>query len=240
MGNDYFQFKQFAVRNGKCAMRVGTDGTLLGAWARGGEHILDIGTGTGLIALMMAQRFPASHIVAIDIDGDACAQAEENIGASPFASRISVSHTSLQRFAEERVSDGEAHGYDAVVCNPPYFVGSLECPDDRRTLARHASSLSFSELFSGVKTLLSQNGTFSAIVPTESFTDFDAEARLAGLFLVSRCQVRTVPRKQPRRCLLTYSRQPAQSILTSEQCLCDAAGNRSPWYQELTQEFYIR
>ena len=139
-----FTFKQFHVEQDRTAMKVGTDGVLLGAWAEGGCTILDIGTGTGLVALMMAQRFEDAQVVGIDIDPDASEQARENVAASPFASRISILHTSLQAFSTERK-------FDAIVSNPPYFEHSLKNPDAARAAARHADSLPFADLFSGVR-----------------------------------------------------------------------------------------
>ena len=152
-------------------MKVGTDGTLLGAWAHGGRTVLDIGTGTGLIALMMAQRFPQSQVTAIDIDEDAVAQARENVVASPFADRISVvlgdirntNHTNGQTLCVN---------YEAIVVNPPYFIESLECPDDQRTTARHTSSLSYRDLMGAACRLLADDGELSVVIP------FDCKARL--------------------------------------------------------------
>ena len=128
MANDYFKFKQFTVRQDRCAMKVGTDGTLLGSWANGGESVLDVGTGTGLIALMMAQRFPCAKITAIDISNDAFLQAEENVLASPYSDRISVLNIAFQQLPHSI--------YDSIVCNPPFFENSLLCPDPERSMAR--------------------------------------------------------------------------------------------------------
>ena len=133
MANGYFQFKQFTVRQQHCAMKVGTDGTLLGAWAKasaGPCRVLDVGTGTGLIALMMAQRYPEALAVAIDIDEKAVFQAQENVTASPFADRIQVLEADVQTFAD-------SEKFDSIVCNPPFFEDSLVCPDPQRTEARH-------------------------------------------------------------------------------------------------------
>ena len=113
-----FTFKRFTVSHAKCAMKVGTDGVLLGAWACGGRRILDVGTGSGLVALMMAQRFVDAQVTAIDIEPGACLQARENVAASPFADRVSVVEASLQAFR-----GGE---YDAIVCNPPFYAGTLD------------------------------------------------------------------------------------------------------------------
>lgn len=123
MGNSYFQFKQFIVRQEKCAMKVGTDGVLLGAWAdiRDKKHILDIGTGSGLIALMAAQRNPKTKIHAIEIDPEAYSQAKENITSSPWADRIELFLGAIQQFSPE-------NGYDAILCNPPFFIRSTPTP----------------------------------------------------------------------------------------------------------------
>lgn len=139
-------------------MKVGTDGTLLGAWARGGRRILDVGTGTGLIALMMAQRFRQACVTGIDIDADAVAQAAENVAASPFAQRISI--------VRSDVKDMEGL-FDAIVSNPPYFVGSLHSPDRQRTMARHADTLPYRLLMQQAQRLLTDEGEMSVVVPTD-------------------------------------------------------------------------
>ncbi len=157
----------FDVCQGRCGMKVGTDGVLLGAWARGGRSILDIGTGTGLIALMMAQRFAEARVTAIDIDVEACAQAEENIQNSSFASRIDVEASPLQDFSC-------TEKFDSVVSNPPFFVDSLRNPDSRRSVARHADTLSYRDLFRGVVSLISDDGEFSAVIPAECLSRFVA------------------------------------------------------------------
>ena len=154
-----FRFKQFEILQDRCAMKVGTDGVLLGAWASGGTRILDIGCGTGLIALMMAQRFPAAQVVGIDIDEEACGQARENVTASPFGDRIDVAHCRLQDYSGEE--------FDAIVSNPPFFLNSLKNPDSKRAMARHADTLPFRDLWQGVKRLLSENGIFSVVLPSD-------------------------------------------------------------------------
>lgn len=225
MSNSYFRFKQFTIHQERCAMKVGTDGTLLGAWAKGGERILDIGTGTGLIALMMAQRFPHAHVVGIDIDGPACEQALENVAASPFYNRVQIHHLSLQDYPDE--------AFDTIVCNPPFFVQSLTCPDEQRTTARHAGSLSYAELFEGVARLLHEDGVFSAVIPTECRTSFDAEAILHGLFPVAECAVKTVAHKQPRRFLLNYQKKPSPDDAR------DVLVMGSETYMEIMKDFYL-
>lgn len=223
MANSFFQFKQFRVSQDRCAMKVGTDGTLLGAWAQGGTDILDIGTGTGLIALMMAQRFPESTIKAIDIDAEACSQAAENVAASPFAQRMVVVHASLQSYTST---------CDSIVCNPPFFSDSLHSPDSQRTMARHTTTLSYAELFRSVAGLLSQNGVFSAVIPFDCRRAFDDEAIFAGLFPSRVCAVRTTWRKPPRRYLLEYRRNPV-AVETSELVI------GSEEHQHLLRDFLL-
>ncbi len=232
--NKDFQFRQFSVCQDKCGMKVGTDGVLLGAWAQGGRHILDIGTGTGLIALMMAQRFDKAQVDAIDLDEDACLQASENISDSPFADRIKVARARLQDFQPGVV-------YDAIVSNPPFFLETLKSPDLKRAQARHADSLPFADLFAGAARLLSETGIFSVIVPAETVEHLMFEAALKRFFLVRRCFVKTVDRKPPKRVLLAFAKHPAvEGMDDCTQLLQTATGERSPWYTELTRDFYIK
>ena len=154
MSNPFFQFKQFTIRHDKCAMKVGTDGVLLGAWAgtESCSRILDVGTGTGLIALMLAQRSKAV-VDAIDIDADACLQAQENAESSLFAGRINVFHSDLVDFAQ-----ASTHLYDLIVSNPPYFVDSLKCPNLQRNTARHTDTLTLEDLLQYSRKLLAPQG----------------------------------------------------------------------------------
>ena len=251
MANDFFHFKQFSVYQDRCAMKVGTDGTLLGAWAEGGDRILDIGTGTGLIALMMAQRFPNAKITAIDCDTQACLQASDNVAASPFASQINVINTSLQQFvpsSRQRLSNspapscqllsssaryGSVTTFQAIVCNPPFFENALQSPNGPRTTARHTVSLSYYELFQGVDKLLDAEGVFSAIIPFDCRQRFEEEAVLAGLFPSRVCGVSTTPAKAPRRFLLAFRRTPAPHIESLHLVIGDAQ------YQTLLHDFLI-
>ena len=230
MANDYFQFRRFTVHQGRCAMKVGTDGTLLGAWARGGETVLDIGTGTGLLALMMAQRFPSTHVVGIDIDSEAVRQARENAAASPFAERI--------RMVEADIKTFHAAPFNAIVCNPPYFIDSLECPDEQRTLARHTSALTYRELIVAAQRLLADDGELSLVIPFDCKQRLEQETALAGFFKVRECAVKTTPRKQPKRYLLAFRKHSGELEL-SEGIIETQPGVRSQWYQELTKEFYL-
>lgn len=268
-----FRFKQFEVFQDRCAMKVGTDGVLLGAWASGGKRILDIGCGTGLISLMMAQRFPEAQVVGIDLDEDACWQACENVAASPFRDRISIEHCRLQDFklgvegdlvksqAEGRLSgdnggflgdDGGLPGNDvglpgnendlkfgAIVSNPPFFLNSLKNPDKKRSMARHADSLPFRDLWMGVKRLLSDDGVFSVILPVEVVGQFESEGCFLGFYKVKQCAVKTVERKAPKRYLLTFSRHRGKELENTTETMMSNDGSRSEWYAKITDEFYL-
>lgn len=262
-----FTFKQFEIQQDRCAMKVGTDGVLLGAWAEGGQRILDIGSGTGLISLMMAQRFPEAQVWGIDIDPDACMQARENVAASPFADRVGIACCALQDLSEEHLLRGQdermemgngkvlkegekmmekseaakADGilFDAIVSNPPFFVNGLKNPDSKRAMARHSDSLPFPVLMKGVRRWLSDEGVFSAIVPADVLESFVSEAYCSGLSLVRQCGVKTVERKQPKRYLVAFSKRRAGMMDKCTEIMTDSEGNRSEWYAKITEEFYL-
>ena len=213
-------------------MKVGTDGLLLGAWAQGGSSVLDIGTGTGLIALMMAQRFPDAHVDAIDIDADAASQAEDNARRSPFADRVAVRCVSLQEYVAERE-------YDSIVCNPPFFTQSLQSPDSKRTLARHSIALPFDDLFRHARRLMSEDGVFSFVVPSDALSQIETAAVMNNLFLVRRCLVRTTRKKPARRLLLSFSQKPSP-FHDEEGVIQEAVNEPSEWYRNLTCDFLLK
>ena len=236
MGKNSFQFKQFTINQDRCAMKVGTDGTLLGAWANapmGPCRILDIGTGTGLVALMMAQRFPESQVVGIDIDRDATIQAMENVDASPYSERITIINEDATKIDDKEV-------FDAIVCNPPYFVDSLTCPESQRTLARHTVTLTYEQLMKTAYKLLNNNGIFSIIIPTENNDAIGSAAALAG-FIISRiCMIKTTPNKLPKRQLMEFRKNRILDFEFKEEVLEIIHNQRSEWYHELTKDFYIK
>ena len=213
-------------------MKVGTDGLLLGAWAQGGKRVFDIGTGTGLIALMMAQRFPEAHVDAIDIDADAASQAEDNARRSPFADRVAVRCVSLQEFVAERE-------YDSIVCNPPFFTQSLQSPDSKRTLARHSIALPFDDLFRHARRLMSDDGVLSIVVPSDALSQIETAAVMNYLFLVRRCLVRTTRKKPARRLLLSFSQKPSP-FHDEEGVIQEAVNEPSEWYRNLTYDFLLK
>lgn len=234
-----FTFKQFHIIDDHTAMKVGTDGVLLGAWAKGGTRILDIGTGTGLIALMMAQRFPSAKIDAIEIDKDACKDALFNVSQSPFSDRINIINSSLQDYKpyNEMQKDGL---YDAIVCNPPYFINSLKNPLQQRKTARHTDTLSHQELIYHSKRLLKPNGTLSVIIPYDNKDILEAEAIFNGLSILKVTNIKTKSSKPAKRCLIEFGKDTTTVYKIEEQVLNDDNGVRTMWYQNLTQAFYIK
>ena len=236
MGKDSFTFKQFVVRQERCAMKVGTDGTLLGAWAemdRKDGRVLDIGTGTGLMALMMAQRYPEARVTAIDIDEMAVSQADENVKASPFADRIKVLQADVNTFET-------TEKFDSIVCNPPFFNNALICPDNLRTQARHTTSLSYQQLMAAAWRLLNDEGVVSLIIPNDFFHQLENEVRLAGFFLTRVYGVRTIYGKPIKRYLMELRKNPHNELIKKDILIEDAPNVRSEWYRELTKDFYIK
>lgn len=236
MGKDSFTFKQFVVRQDRCAMKVGTDGTLLGAWAemeRDDGRVLDIGTGTGLIALMMAQRYPEAKVTGIDIDEMAVSQAVENVQGSPFADRIEVFQADVKAFEPTGL-------FDSIVCNPPFFNNALVCPDSHRTQARHTLSLNYQQLIAAAWRLLCDEGVFSVIISNDFFQQLESEAHLAGFFLTRVFGVRTIEGKPIKRYLIEFKKHPHKELIKKDVMIEDAPNTRSEWYRELTKDFYIK
>ena len=236
MANDFFQFKQFIVRQQHCAMKVGTDGTLLGSWASspaGACRILDVGTGTGLIALMMAQRFPEAQVTGIDIDTDAVGQASENALESPFKERIMIREGDVTRMED-------TDGFDAIVCNPPFFDRSLTCPDQQRTEARHTVSLTYRQLMESAFRLLKDDGRLSVIIPSDCRSRLESEAHLVGFFISRICSIQTTPKKIPKRYMIEFRKQPVKEIDTECGIIELSPQERNPWYQQLINDFYIK
>ena len=236
MANDFFQFKQFTSHQQHCAMKVGTDGTLLGSWASapaGACRILDVGTGTGLIALMMAQRFPEARVTGIDIDTDAVGQASENALESPFKERIMIREGDV-------TSMEDADGFDAIVCNPPFFDRSLTCPDQQRTEARHTVSLTYRQLMESAFRLLKDDGRLSVIIPSDCRSRLESEAHLVGFFISRICSIQTTPKKTPKRYMIEFRKQPVKEIDTECGIIELLPQERSPWYQQLINDFYIK
>jgi tRNA1Val (adenine37-N6)-methyltransferase len=235
MSNSYFNFKQFSINQDRSGMKVGTDGVLLGAWVdcRNAEMILDIGTGTGLIALMLAQRCNA-HIDAIEIDADSFMQADENVRRSRFADRISVAQISLQEFSRTT-----RHRYDLIVANPPYFTGSLKSHGAGRTAARHDDTLPRDQLIDSAHTLLKEGGRFALILPHNDAEIFADKARDKGLFCLQMVSVSPTPGKQPSRMLIELGKTGKETVRSSLVIGGEKPGSYSESFMMLTRDFYL-
>lgn len=218
-------------------MKVGTDGVLLGAWARLAENhrrILDIGTGTGLIALMAAQRTEAwgAEIVGVEIDPSAAEDARENVARSEWNERVEIVRTSIQDYLPEG-------NFDHIISNPPYFVSSLLSPDAARTTARHTTSLSFDELATAASRLLAPGGVLSVVLPYDAAPDMTLAAARKGFFLARRTDVSSKTRGKPLRSLLEYGHRPLPTAVDNLTIhLPD--GDYTPEYRELTKAFYLK
>jgi len=235
MPNDYFKFKQFTIFQDKCAMKVGTDGVLLGAWANcvNSKMVLDIGTGTGLVALMIAQRSEAK-IDAIEIDTQAVVQASENIASSPWSDRIQIYHQAFQDFRNTTKAS-----YDLIVTNPPYFQNSLVAPDAKRTNARHNSELQLDEIIDGVTELLTDDGVLSIILPYIEGTLFILQASQKGLFCNRQTKVLPKPGRDPKRLLLEFMK--TKKPLVEQEIIIElnTRHSYSDAYKNLTKDFYL-
>lgn len=236
MSNPYFRFKKFTVWHDKCAMKVGTDGVLLGGWAEvaGAGRILDIGTGTGLIALMLAQRNPLAGIDAIDIDPEACLQAEANVAASPFAGRIRIFPVSLAAYRPE-----ETLKYDLIVSNPPYFTDSLKCPDNQRRIARHTDRLPLDELLQTASRWLQPSGRLGLVWPADGRERLERAAHEAGLHFIRLTQVHSLAGAPAKRLLAELGTQrPAATAFGS--LTIEREGHRyTDEFTALVKDFYL-
>ncbi len=238
MSNAVFEFREFAILQDKCAMKVGTDGVLLGAWCQPSEggtcrRILDIGTGTGVIALMCAQRWQEATVEAVEIDREAAAQAAANFSRSPWGTRLRVHACSLAQF---HASFG-SQTYDLIVSNPPFYNASLLPDDGLRALARHTNALPWSELTAIAARHLSPDGRLCVVFPTSEWDKVATAALLAGLSPVLITDVVTKTGKAPKRTLAAFSSRPCvpqRTLLTVR----DSSGAYTDDYLRLVLPFY--
>lgn len=233
MAETTFHFRQFSIRHDRCAMKVGTDGVLLGAWcsvpAEG--SVLDIGTGSGLIALMVAQRAPRCTVTGIDIDADSLLQAADNAARSPFADRVRMELADVLEYQPP-------HPFSAIVCNPPFYTEDTLPPDGARAQARNAACLPLDALMRKASQLLATDGTLSLIVPYAVMGELVSAAMASGLSLCRRMTVRTVQRKPPKRVMLTFCRS-GKGETREEEMVLNEAGGRSAAYALLCRDFYL-
>lgn len=239
MANDYFSFKQFTIHQDRCAMKVGTDGVLLGVLAPtiDSGRILDIGTGTGLVGIMLSQRCPQAMVTGVELDANAAKQAEENATSTGW--RIKIINKSIQDFSfqcEEK--------FDLIVSNPPYFINSLKAPEKNRNTARHTDELSFEELIESAEKLLSKEGKFSVIIPYSEEENFIGIANKRNLIAIS--SVRIIPKvgKDPKRSVITFCKcknkincniNVTELVIEKEERHC-----YSDEFKNLTADFYLK
>jgi tRNA1Val (adenine37-N6)-methyltransferase len=236
MSSKPFRFKEFTVKQDQCAMKIGTDGVLLGAWASITNKpcsILDIGTGTGLIALMLAQRSEAEQIDAIELEPGAFEQALENFENSPWGDRLYCYHTSLQEFAAE-IEDT----YDLIISNPPYFLPNPQA-DGKRSLARHHGHLSYEELVICSAKLLSKKGSCVFILPVQEEAQFLRYAEQSGLFPQKITRVRGHAGSPVKRSLIELKF--GEQICTTDELILEIERNTyTPAFRDLVKDFYLK
>lgn len=234
MANDYFHFKQFTINQGRCAFKVGTDGVILGAYADVGKahSILDIGSGTGLLAIMLAQRSKAA-IYAIEPDNESFLQMSENVASCKWNDRINVLNIRLQDYQP-------GIRFDLIVSNPPYFTGSLRNPDTRKSGTRHDDSLPHRDLLDCVSRMLAENGKFQVIMPVAEGTQLIAEGAEHGLYCNEILKIKPVPYSEVGRQVITFTRNDVKPF---KKYLIIGDGRKNEFtedYKDLTKEFYLK
>ena len=238
MSNSYFRFKQFTIYQHNVAMKVGTDSVLLGAWANINEQkeacALDVGAGSGILSIMLAQRFVNISIDGVEVDEQAFRQAQENVDLCPWKDRIRLYNQPFQEFASKH-----KNLYNLIISNPPYFIQSLASPNRQRNLARHSHALSQDDLLKGVLTALKPDGRFAVVFPTNEGLSFIQKAKKAELFCIRKTSVRANSQKQAKRLLLEFSHTKSK---VEEAELCIDTGIRHQYSNEyigLTKDFYL-
>ncbi|MEN0005623.1 MAG: methyltransferase [Bacteroidota bacterium] len=232
-----FQFKQFTIEQDQCPMKVGTDGVLLGAWAEvaGAKKALDVGTGTGLIAIMLGQRTEELHIAAVEIDEKACEQAKANMAKVPWSDRLEVLNQPIQEYARS-----SSETYDLVVSNPPFFTGGTFSVKEDRNSVRHTVKLPHGDLLIAVRKLLAPAGKFAVILPYIEGLRFIELATTYNLHLTKKMEVRPKVDKGVERLLLQFERSPKAVV---EESLVIQKAARNDWtadYIRLTGDFYLK
>lgn len=237
-----FHFKQFSVAQDKCAMKIGTDGVLLGAWVsinKQPQSILDIGAGTGVISLQLAQRSDAEQIDAVEIDENAFEQCTENFENSPWGDRLFCYHGALQDFTQELIEDQSTAGYDLIISNPPFYTDDFTSKDAARNTARFTQTLPFQHLAICVSALLNPQGIFAVVLPKKEERDFISLASGYDLFLNRRCAIKGSPTAEMKRILLEFSFE--KKPLTTESLTIETERHQyTQEYINLVQDFYLK
>lgn len=233
-----FQFKQFSTEQDRCAMKIGTDGVLLGSWTpieNNPFSVLDIGTGTGIIALMLAQRSHAEQIDALEIDEGAYEQSVDNFENSPWSDRLFCFHAGLDEFIEEPEDE-----YDLIVSNPPFYSENYKTESNQRDMARFQDAMPFEDLIEAAALLLSDLGIFSVIIPFKEEETFLALAKEYELYPFKITRVKGTPTTEIKRSLLAFGRQEHPEIITDELIIETSRHQYTKDYIELTKEFYLK
>lgn len=232
-----FRFKQFAVHQSRSAMKVGTDGVLLGAWANGAgaQNMLDVGSGSGLIALMMAQRFQNAEIDAVEMEEEAYEQSLINFSNAPFPKKIQGFHASLQewlRFSKRT--------YDLMICNPPYFYKGFPVENEKRKLSRDAAYLQPDLLIKAFINLAGKNGLLSMILPADEGEKFISTAQASEIFCIRKTIVYSKPDRPPIRLLLEFSKLHMEMHFGELIIENNGPHNYTEAYKSLTKDFYLK
>lgn len=232
---DIFRFKQFAVNQSGSTMKINTDGVLLAVSAdqQPVHRILDIGTGTGVIALMLAQRFSEAQVEAIDIDEDAFHCAKENFQQSPFAGRLAAQHTGIGSFQSE-------HRFDLIVSNPPYFINSLKNPGEKKSLSRHGSVEFFREMFSKCEHYLSPEGSFQLVWPLSSRDQVISLGISGSLTLHHERYISSFPQGDPFRVISTFRKGPCVNYVSDHFPIYERQGVYTDSYKDLLKPFFLK
>jgi len=234
--NGIFIFKHFRMKDDRSTMRIGTDAVLLGIAVEvpSAGTILEVGTGSGIIALILAQRSPQSYIDAVEIDPESARQAAENASASPWAGRIFVMNTALQDYIMTC-----AQKYDLVVSNPPFFSRSFKSECARRNRSRHDDELSFDELIAASERVLTPEGSLWVILPIKESREFRQKAAASGFFLKHELLIIPKPGKEANRTILCFVRRPPEQTTTGQLTLRDGENRFHPDYMAFARDFYI-
>ena len=229
-----FQFKQFAVDHNLCSMKVGVDGTLLGAWAdiKNCKKILDVGTGSGLIALMMAQKNEEAQVHAIEIEENAFKQAQINFDNSPWSNRLNLHLGDFKNWHPEEK-------FDLIISNPPYFTASLKSEKEGRNLARHDDALSLFELLNKAKELLSNTGKICLVYPFDGLKSIEEQTKICALSIKSITLVKPVISKPPKRALVEITKETNLEVRMNELSIQANGHEFTPEYIQLTKDFYL-
>lgn len=240
-----FIFKQFTINQDRCAMKIGTDGVLLGAWASVDHNpysILDIGAGTGIIALMLAQRSAADNIEAIELDAGAYEQCTDNFEASDWADRLFCFHAGFDEFVDEYATDDteEDELYDLIVSNPPFYAEEVTSGNEARDNARQNTSLPFNELVSGVAKLLTANGRFATIIPYKEEEKFIKLAENFKLYPLKVTRVKGNAKAEVKRSLLEFQKTPSTNLEIKQLVIEEDRHIYTQDYIDLTKDFYLK